>query len=203
VSAAANSGITARHADRRDLRAGCRPGWAIGSVLFSRIGKTVSPAAMNLMKCLTAATCSCSRQRPCSPRSEAPPLGEKLSLRTALAIALTLAAAAGRVSIGAAALLVSALLFGRARAWTRELAADFAWIKLALASIVGTFARIWMAQIALAPSASTGVATPLLATSPIFALPLAQFIGHERVRARAALGAVIAVIGVALMTIPR
>jgi drug/metabolite transporter (DMT)-like permease len=30
--------------------------WAVGSVLFARIGKTVSPAAMNLMKCLTAAT---------------------------------------------------------------------------------------------------------------------------------------------------
>ncbi|MFO0560929.1 MAG: DMT family transporter [Polyangiales bacterium] len=291
--------------------------WAIGSVLFSRIGKTVSPAAMNLMKCLTAATLLtlarialaasttplhltarsslllatsavigltigdtayfAAMVRIGAPRavlllSAAPVfatvggalLGETLSLRTALAIALTLAgialavtsrdderdahpladdtvdrrtqrsgvafgllaalcqaagsllsrramadgidplaAAAGRVGIGAAALLVSAVIFGRAREWTRELAADFAWAKVALASIVGTFAGIWMAQIALARSASTGVATTLLATSPIFALPLAHFIGHERTRARAVIGAVVAVSGVALMTVPR
>jgi drug/metabolite transporter (DMT)-like permease len=112
-----------------------------------------------------------------------------------------LAAAAGRVGIGAVALVASALLFGRARQWSREIADDLAWAKIAAASIIGTFAGIWMAQIALARSASTGVATTLLATSPIFALPLAHFAGHERVRARGVVATIVAVTGVALLTL--
>jgi drug/metabolite transporter (DMT)-like permease len=292
--------------------------WAIGSVLFSRIGKTVSPAAMNMMKCLTAATLLsvarlalssslgpvrlsprpalllalsavigltvgdtayfASMERIGVPRailllSAAPVfatiggamvLGEPLDARTLLTIALTLAgialaitsreapdsatdledsdgpdaqrrrrhgvafgvlaalceaggsvlsrqamsdgidplaAAAGRVAIGAISLTASAVLYGRVRRWSRELAADLAWARIAAASVVGTFAGIWMAQVALARAASTGVAATLLATSPIFALPLAHFAGHERVRPRGAIAAILAVAGVALMTV--
>ncbi len=288
--------------------------WAIGSVLFSRIGRTVSPAAMNLMKCLTAATLLLVARVALSssitplhvtstsalllaasavigltvgdtayfeamarigvPRailllSAAPVfatiggallLDERVTPRTIAGIAVTLAgiglavtsrderdattdesdrprdelragvgygllaalcqaagsllsrramadgidplaAAAGRVGIGAVALIASALLFGRARQWSREIADDLAWAKIAAASVIGTFAGIWMAQIALARSASTGVATTLLATSPIFALPLAHFVGHERVRARGVLATIVAVTGVALLTL--
>jgi drug/metabolite transporter (DMT)-like permease len=287
--------------------------WAVGSVLFARIGKTVSPAAMNLMKCLTAATLLAVARLALSssiaplavtassalllalsavvgltvgdtayfeamarigvPRailllSAAPVfatvggallLDERVTARTIAGIAVTLtgiglavtsrddrastaaderprddlragvgygllaalcqaagsllsrramadgidplAAAAGRVGIGAVALVASALLFGRARQWSREIADDLAWAKIAAASIIGTFAGIWMAQIALARSASTGVATTLLATSPIFALPLAHFAGHERVRARGVVATIVAVTGVALLTL--
>jgi drug/metabolite transporter (DMT)-like permease len=292
--------------------------WAIGSVLFARIGKAVSPAAMNLMKCLTAATLlSIARVALSSsiaplhltPRStlllassaviglsvgdtayfssmvrigpsrailllSAAPvfatiggvllLGERVTARTAIAIAVTLAgialavtsrdagddlategasaksngairrrngvafgllaalcqaggsllsrramsdgidplaAAAGRVGIGAIVLIVSAVLFGQVRRWSREIAVDHAWAKIAAASIVGTFAGIWMAQVAIARSASTGVATTLLATSPIFALPLAHLVGHERARPRGVFAAIIAVLGVALLTV--
>ncbi len=286
--------------------------WAIGSLLFARIGKTVSPAAMNAMKCLTAATLLTIARVTLSssvaplnvptraalwlaasavvgltigdtayfkaivsigvPRailllSAAPVfatiggalfLDERVTARSiagititlsAIALAVTsgeeregaqvessareqragiafgllaalcqaagslmsrhamadgidpLAAAAGRVAVGAIALVASALLFGRARVWSREIATDLAWAKIATASVIGTFAGIWMAQIALARSASTGVATTLLATSPIFALPLAHFVGHERVRARGALATVVAIAGVALLTV--
>jgi drug/metabolite transporter (DMT)-like permease len=300
--------------------------WAIGSVLFSRIGRTVSPAAMNLVKCLSAATLLtlarvalspslgpvrltrgsagllamsavigltvgdtayfASMVRIGAPRailllSSAPVfaaiggallLGEALTARTAAAIGLTLAgialavtsrpdrtsepvdahrdthgdrgstdaagprvrrhgvafgllaglcqaggsllsrramadgldplaAAAGRVTLGGIALLASGWILGRARPWLREAATDGAWARIAGASVIGTFAGIWMAQIALARAASVGVASTLLATSPIFALPLARWIGREPVRARGVLAALLAVAGVALMTL--
>jgi drug/metabolite transporter (DMT)-like permease len=291
--------------------------WAIGSVLFSRIGRAVSPPAMNLVKCLTAATLLTASRIALSPSlgpvritsgsagllalsavigltvgdtayfasmarigvprailllSSAPVfaaiggawlLGEALTARTAAGITVTLAgiaiavtrregapdgddradhdlgaararhhgvafgllaglcqaggsllsrramadgldplaAAAGRVSLGGLALLASGWALRRAGPWLREVAVDRAWAKIAGASLIGTFAGIWMAQIALARAASVGVATTLLATSPVFALPLARFIGRERVGARGVLAALLAVGGVALMTL--
>ena len=69
--------------------------------------------------------------------------------------------------------------------------------RLAFAVFVGTFLAIWLQQIAFKLN-NAGVAQTLLATSPLFVLPMAPFIG-ERVTVRAVIGAIVAVVGVALL----
>ena len=69
--------------------------------------------------------------------------------------------------------------------------------KLFFAVFIGTFLAIWLQQVAFKLN-SAGVAQTLLATSPLFVLPMAPFIG-ERVTLRAIIGAVVAVLGVALL----
>jgi len=65
------------------------------------------------------------------------------------------------------------------------------------ASILGTYLGIWLQQSALKFTA-TGIAQALIATSPLFSLPIAIATG-ERVSLRAALGALMALIGVWLL----
>jgi drug/metabolite transporter (DMT)-like permease len=65
---------------------------------------------------------------------------------------------------------------------------------VALAAFFGTYLGIWLQQIALKYTAA-GIAQSLLATSPLFVLPMAVVLG-DRVSPRAALGAFIALIGV-------
>ncbi len=68
---------------------------------------------------------------------------------------------------------------------------------IALATLVGTFAGIWLSSYSLL-HAEVGVASTLGATSPLFVLPLAVLMQKERLSARAVLGAVIGVGGVAV-----
>src|SRR5205085_2067457 len=79
--------------------------------------------------------------------------------------------------------------------WTRALIAKRMWLRVGLASMVGTYCGIWLAQTALLKARSTGVATTLLATSPVFALPIAHLAGNERMTARAVIGVLIAIGG--------
>lgn len=53
----------------------------------------------------------------------------------------------------------------------------------------------------LAKSASVGVAATLLATSPVFALPIAHAMRLERATPRAVLGALLGVAGVGIMSL--
>ncbi|MEM9162744.1 MAG: DMT family transporter [Cyanobacteria bacterium P01_F01_bin.4] len=68
---------------------------------------------------------------------------------------------------------------------------------VAIAAFFGTYLAIWLQQTAL-KYAPTGIAQSLLATSPIFVLPMALLIG-ERVTLRAMLGALVALMGVCLL----
>ena len=68
---------------------------------------------------------------------------------------------------------------------------------VAIAALFGTYLAIWLQQIAL-KFAPTGIAQSLLATSPVFVLPMALAIG-DRVTLRATLGALVAVTGVCLL----
>ena len=68
---------------------------------------------------------------------------------------------------------------------------------VAIAAFFGTYLAIWLQQMAL-KFAETGIAQSLLATSPIFVLPMAWAIG-EKVTLRAALGALLALGGVSLL----
>ena len=85
--------------------------------------------------------------------------------------------------------------------WVRDLGRDRAWAKVSGAALIGTVGGIWLSQLALANTASTGVATTLLATSPIFALPLAHFVGHERITGRGVAGTLLAIGGVVLLSL--
>ena len=67
-------------------------------------------------------------------------------------------------------------------------------------SIVGPTLGIWMSLIA-ADKAPLAVAQTLCSLSPVFILPLVMWIHRERVSVRAALGALIAVGGVVLLSL--
>ncbi|MEL7071613.1 MAG: DMT family transporter [Cyanobacteria bacterium J06581_3] len=67
-------------------------------------------------------------------------------------------------------------------------------LAIAMASFFATYLGIWLQQIAL-KYAVTGVAQALLATSPLFVLPMAALLG-DRINWRATVGALIALSGV-------
>lgn len=112
-----------------------------------------------------------------------------------------LAAAVGRILTGGVGLYVIALLTRDAVPWTRALFTRRTFVRVGLASLVGTYAGIWLAQHALLKTRSTGVATTLLATSPVFALPLAHLAGNERMTLRAVLGVLVTIAGIAVLSI--
>ena len=68
---------------------------------------------------------------------------------------------------------------------------------VAIAAFFGTYLAIWLQQTAF-KFAETGIAQSLLATSPVFILPMAMAIG-DRVSVRAIFGALIAMLGVGLL----
>jgi drug/metabolite transporter (DMT)-like permease len=112
-----------------------------------------------------------------------------------------LAAGAARLVVGGVLLLALAAVFGKARVWIGALRHDRAWLAVGRAALVGSYVGIWLAQTGLAKSASVGVAATLLATSPVFALPLAHAMGLERATPRAVMGAFLGVAGVAVMSL--
>jgi drug/metabolite transporter (DMT)-like permease len=65
------------------------------------------------------------------------------------------------------------------------------------AAFCGTFLGIWLQQIAIKFTAA-GIASTLLQSSPVFAIPLAMWTG-EKVSLRAVAGVVIAIAGIALL----
>lgn len=128
--------------------------------------------------------------------------GGSLASRRAMQLGIDpLAAGAGRLVLGAIGLLALAAIAGSARAWVSALVRDRAWLAVGRAALVGTYLGIWLAQTGLARSASVGVAATLLATSPLFALPLAHTMGLERATPRAAMGALLGVAGVAVLSL--
>ena len=65
-------------------------------------------------------------------------------------------------------------------------------------TVVGPVLGVWLSLIA-ADATDVGIAQTLLSLTPIFILPYAAFIEREHVSWRAVIGAVIAVIGVAVV----
>jgi len=63
-------------------------------------------------------------------------------------------------------------------------------------SIVGPFIGVWLSLVAI-HLAPVGIASTLMALSPILVLPIAHFFMHEKVSSRAVLGTVVALSGVA------
>jgi drug/metabolite transporter (DMT)-like permease len=65
-------------------------------------------------------------------------------------------------------------------------------------ALVGTFLGMWLSTTAV-QAARVGIASTLMALTPVFALPLARVAFHERVTWRAVVGTLVALAGVALM----
>ena len=111
-----------------------------------------------------------------------------------------LLAATARVFVASVSLAAVAGGRGEARAWSRELARDRMLAKIAGAAFIGTYGGIWLSQLALAGQRSTGVTSALLATSPIFALPIERFVLGVPHGVRAFAGAAVAIAGIALLS---
>lgn len=71
-----------------------------------------------------------------------------------------------------------------------------------VALLLGTVGGIWLMQIAIKQSGQIGVATTLLSTSPLFVLPIVAMLG-ERISKRAVIGALITIIGIAMLLLYR
>lgn len=102
--------------------------------------------------------------------------------------------------VAALAVLVlwGALQPGRLMGWVRPFAS---WLQLRIlvgASLLGTFAGIWLSMLALA-FAPASIAATLNSTGPLFILPLTRVFDGEKITWRAGLGAAVATAGVALL----
>ena len=86
-----------------------------------------------------------------------------------------------RLPAALAGIVILAGVSGRLAAWTRPLARPRLLAAIAGAAFVGTYLGIWLAQLAIGKASSTAVASTLLATSPIFALPLGRWLDGERI----------------------
>jgi drug/metabolite transporter (DMT)-like permease len=106
-----------------------------------------------------------------------------------------------RVPAALAGIVILAGATGRLVPWTRSLARPRLLAAIAGAAFVGTYLGIWLAQLAIGRASSTAVASTLLATSPIFALPLGRWLNAERITPRALGGTVLACAGLAGLTL--
>lgn len=103
------------------------------------------------------------------------------------------------IRLTAAVLVLSPWLIWRQPSWQnlQPLRSRKFVLILTAASFAGTYLGIWLQQTALKYTA-TGIAQALIATSPLFIIPIALMMG-ERVSLRAILGAVIALGGIWLL----
>lgn len=107
-----------------------------------------------------------------------------------------------RLTFGFILLTGFVLATGRAREVVAPLGDPARRRTLVLATVLGTYLGIWLSMTGVRYTYA-GIAATLTSTSPIFALPLAALVLRERVSARAVAGALIAVAGVALLSLSR
>ncbi len=124
--------------------------------------------------------------------------GGSLTSRLAMAGGVSaLDTALVRLPAGLLGIVVLAGVSGRLGPWTRSLARPRLIASIVIAALVGTYLGIWLSQIAIGRARSTAVAATLLATSPIFALPLGRWLEGELFTRRALAGTVLACAGLA------
>src|SRR5262249_39694621 len=114
-----------------------------------------------------------------------------------------LEAAVVRLPSGLVGIVVVSTLTGTIGASARALARPRNFSRIAGASTIGTYFGLWLSQYAIGHASSTAVASTLLATSPIFALPLGRWLNAERISLRAFGGTLLACAGLALLTLGR
>ncbi len=103
-----------------------------------------------------------------------------------------------RLSFGVIGLGLQAAIRGRLPGVRATFANRRALAALLGATLLGTYLGVWLMNIGLL-YAPVGIASTLNSTSPIFVLPLAVLVLREKVSARAVVGAVLAVGGVAVL----
>lgn len=107
-----------------------------------------------------------------------------------------------RLAVGLCGMVVVGSMGGQARMWLAELGQDRNWAKIAGAALIGTCIGVFLSLVALSYSRSVGVASTLLATSPVFVLPMAHAFRIEKATLRGVVGTLVAVAGVALLAWP-
>jgi len=128
--------------------------------------------------------------------------GGSLASRVAMGEGVSaLDAALVRLPAGLLGIVVLAGASGRLVPWTRKLVRPRLLASIAFAAFVGTYLGIWLSQLAIGRSSSTAVASTLLATSPIFALPLGRWLNAERLTRQALVGTLLACAGLAGLTL--
>jgi drug/metabolite transporter (DMT)-like permease len=127
-----------------------------------------------------------------------------LMSRTAMAEGVTaLDAAMVRLPAGVVGIIILATLSRRLVGYTRALRRPRVMGAVAGSAAVGTYLGIWLSQFAIGHAGSTAVASTLLATSPIFALPLGKWLNADRITPRALAGTLVACAGLVLLTLGR
>jgi drug/metabolite transporter (DMT)-like permease len=101
-----------------------------------------------------------------------------------------------RMVSAAGAVWLLALLQGQVRQSWRALRDEQASRFIAGGAFTGPFVGVWLSMIAV-QRAQVGLASTLMALSPVHLIPLSYWFFHERVSARAVGGAVVALVGLA------
>jgi len=127
-----------------------------------------------------------------------------LMSRAAMAEGVTaLDAALVRLPAGVVGIVILAVLSRRLVGYTRALRRSGVMGAVAGSAAIGTYLGIWLSQFAIGHAESTAVASTLLATSPIFALPLGKWLNADRISPRALGGTMVACAGLMLLTLGR
>jgi drug/metabolite transporter (DMT)-like permease len=107
-----------------------------------------------------------------------------------------------RLSVGVCALAFYVTATGKLSAAAAPLKQPALLKTLIAGTFLGTYLGIWLSMTGVRYTYA-GIAATLTSTSPIFVLPLAAIFLKERISARAALGAALAVAGVAILSMSR
>lgn len=103
-----------------------------------------------------------------------------------------------RMVVAAGAIWLLALLRGQAPATIRAVRDRRALVLIAGGALTGPFLGVWNSMIAV-QNAPIGIASTLMALSPVMLIPLSRYFFGERVTSRAVLGTLIALAGTALI----
>lgn len=103
-----------------------------------------------------------------------------------------------RMVVAAGAIWLLALLRGQAPATIRAVRDRRALVLIAGGAFTGPFLGVWNSMIAV-QNAPIGIASTLMALSPVMLIPLSRYFFGERVTSRAVLGTLIALAGTALI----
>jgi drug/metabolite transporter (DMT)-like permease len=103
-----------------------------------------------------------------------------------------------RMMCAASAIWLLALLRGQVGKTLNALRDRQASRFIAGGALTGPFIGVWLSMVAV-QRANVGIATTLMSFSPIILIPLSYWIFHERISARAIGGAVVALVGVAII----
>ena len=104
-----------------------------------------------------------------------------------------------RMTVAMAAMWLWAAIVGQFGHTIRRVRADgVAGRAIAGGAFIGPFLGVWMSMLAI-QMARIGIASTLMAMTPVLSLPLVRIIFREQVSGRAVLGTLIAIVGVVLM----